>query len=555
MRSAQLLRTDPEIGYLNFCDGCFPLELGSIEKCNASGTVDCARLISSIQDGICRIYRHLYVMHSLRLRFLSRISAVLALALTACGGGGSSSGSDVTGTIPSETAEVQCALTTSGASSGGGLSVTTQSCPTATQGASYSGCTIAATGGKPPYSFDVCSTTSYPSLPEGMILDTSNGEISAPIVGGQGFYAPLIQVTDSTGATAVQAVSFEISGNNGYLSQIFPSTSIFHTPIGSLATDNSPAAAIPAVYQSTHLQAGFGNSGNFPWPTGIPVISVPFNQPDVPVATTLYQSYFSSGPIPYYAPVEGSENAASSTDHHVLVFLEAGSGQNPALYEMWQGVYNSSSNSWNDSSNALWANVNSNALTPLGQGTADAAGLPIAPLLLTADEVIGTGTSTAPNGVVRHPIRFTVNSMLHYYVWPATASAGYGTCSDASGTIPPGSGLDQPSDANSPHPVSSSPLPTSCSQGMPAGEIYRLPSSFVNPACASTSPQAAIIIEAMKTYGIIVADNGTTGMLIGTPDARWNDSDLACLNQLTLGDFQPVDVSSLIVNPDSGQVQ
>jgi hypothetical protein len=60
----------------------------------------------------------------------------------------------------------------------------------------------------------------------------------------------------------------------------------------------------------------------------------------------------------------------------------------------------------------------------------------------------------------------------------------------------------------------------------PAGEIYRLKASVATPSCASTSPQAAIIITAFRNYGIILADNGDSGGLIGTPDARWNDSDL-----------------------------
>jgi hypothetical protein len=86
-----------------------------------------------------------------------------------------------------------------------------------------------------------------------------------------------------------------------------------------------------------------------------------------------------------------------------------------------------------------------------------------------------------------------------------------------------------------------------------AGEIYRLKASVATPACAATSPQAAIIITGFRDYGIILADNGQTGGLIGTPDARWNDADLACLESLTLGDFEPVNVSSLIVSNSSGQ--
>jgi hypothetical protein len=86
----------------------------------------------------------------------------------------------------------------------------------------------------------------------------------------------------------------------------------------------------------------------------------------------------------------------------------------------------------------------------------------------------------------------------------------------------------------------------------PAGEIYRLKASVAAPSCAASSPQSAIIMTAMRNYGIILADNGDSGGLIGTPDARWNDSDLSCLSSLTLADFEPVNVSSLTVSSDSG---
>jgi hypothetical protein len=89
----------------------------------------------------------------------------------------------------------------------------------------------------------------------------------------------------------------------------------------------------------------------------------------------------------------------------------------------------------------------------------------------------------------------------------------------------------------------------------PAGEIYRLKPSVKAPVCAATSPQAAIIITAFRDYGIILADNGDSGGLIGTPDARWNDNDLSCLTSLTLADFEPVNVSSLIVSNGSGQTK
>jgi len=428
--------------------------------------------------------------------------------------------------------------------SGGPLKITTTSCPGGTQGAAYAGCTITASGGTPPYTFSLSTDeVDYPPLPEGMSLNASTGDISSALIGGQGTYIPEFVVKDSAGAQATQGISFAINGSNAFLATIFPSTSIFHHRVDAATTglpvDTSPAAPMYSGYLTEAVKPFFGDEyANFP--NGIPAIEVPANQPDVSVSTTLYQSYFTSGPIPAYAPVEGTANAVNTGgDMHVLVYLEAGGGNNPALYEMWQGIYEGGP--WTDSSNALWPNVNSNNLTAQGNGTSDAAGLPVGPLLANADEVIGTGTPGAPNGTIQHPIRFTLNHMLNYWVWPATQTAGVGSCTATGGaTIPTESEISQ-----------SSP-PISCSMSGAAGEIYRLKASVATPACAATSPQAAVIITAFRNYGIILADNGDSGGLIGTPDARWNNNDLACIRSLTLSDFEPVNVSSLMISNDSG---
>ncbi len=375
-----------------------------------------------------------------------------------------------------------------------------------------------------------------------MSLDATTGAISSTLIGGQGTYTPELVVTDSTNATATANISFAINGNSAFLASIFPTTSIFHHRVDAATTglpvDTSPAAPMYSGYLSATVKPFFGNNSGAPFPNGIPAIEVPYNQPDVSVSTTVYQSYFTSGPIPPYAPVEGTAN--STGDRHVLVYLEPnGSSSAPALYEMWQGIYEGGP--WTDSSNALWPDVSTNDLTSQGMGTSDAAGLPVAPLLVNADEVIGTGTPTSPNGTVQHPIRFTLNHMLNYWVWPATETAGVGSCTAAAGgSIPVESEISQ-----------SSP-PESCTMSGAAGEIYRLMASVPTPACAASSPQAAIIITAFRNYGIILADNGDSGGLIGTPDARWNDTDLSCLTSLTLGDFEPVNVSSLMVSNDSG---
>jgi hypothetical protein len=134
--------------------------------------------------------------------------------------------------------------------------------------------------------------------------------------------------------------------------------------------------------------------------------------------------------------------------------------------------------------------------------------------------------------------------MLNYWVWPATETAGVGSCTQTGGAaIPVESEISQATP------------PASCTMTGPAGEIYRLKASVTTPACAAASPQAAIIITAFRNYGIILADNGDSGGLIGTPDARWNDTDLECLTSLTLADFEPVNVSGLMVTNDSGQTQ
>ena len=425
---------------------------------------------------------------------------------------------------------------------GSPLAITTTSCPGGTQSATYAGCTIAASGGSPPYTYSVSTNSNFPPLPEGMSLNATTGNVSSSLIGGQGTYTPEFVVTDSTSTQATQDISIAINGNNVFLANIFPSTSIFHHRVDaattSLPVDTSPAAPMYSAYLPESVKPFFGNNSNAPFPNGIPAIEVPYNQAVVSVTTTLYQSYFTSGPIPANAPVEGTSN--STGDRHVLVYLEAGGGNDPALYEMWQGIYEGGP--WTDSSNAFWPDVTTNNLTPQGNGTSDAAGLPVAPLLANADEVIGAGTPSTPSGAIQHPIRFTLNHMLNYWVWPATQTAGVGSCTaTGGGSIPVESEISQ-----------SSP-PASCTTMTgPAGEIYRLKASVATPSCASTSPQAAIIITAFRNYGIILADNGDSGGLIGTPDARWNDTDLACLTSLTLSDFEPVNVSSLMVSNDSG---
>ena len=438
---------------------------------------------------------------------------------------------------------------------------------TGTQYAAYGGCTVSATGGKPPYGFTV--SPSADTLPEGLSLNASTGAISGTVY-GQGGYQPSITVADSLGTYAVVKPIFEIAGQN-MSSGCLPMTgSIFSQRVDSLPVDTSPAAPIYSGYLTASLRI---DGGPGPDAGGIPFLIVPYNQATNTV-TLLYpgwgqESTFppysvsspspgvtsggtiaGSGPIPSYAPIEDTANGIGQ-DQHVVVIQEAGGGNPCREFDQWVSAWTGSE--WTDSSNLNLPNIGSTGSNAFemnfqGNGSTDSAGLPIAPLLANAQEVIGTGTPTSPNGAVQHPIRVTMNHALARHVWPAVGEGGgVGSCSggyagggDSNGLIvQPNSGANQP--------------PTSCTMTNPYGEIYRLKASVYAslPTCFATSPQASIIATGLKQYGMIVADNGNTGALVLTNDSQWNSTDLSCLSQLALSDFEPVNVIGLVAKLDA----
>jgi hypothetical protein len=439
------------------------------------------------------------------------------------------------------------------------FSASASSCAlTGTQYVAYGGCTIAAAGGTPPYSysFDTSPSPGYAPIPPGLTLNPSTGAITGTNY-GEGAYTTHFIATDSLGAIATVDVPFSLAGNNALSFPLFPTDSAFHIKVTNLPVDPSFVAQT-TEFASATIKPFFGALPNAYQPNGIPFLVVPYNQSTLPVTTMDYQAYFgtidsatdyetcispcpATAPIPPYAPIEGyaPSGLLQDGDMHVLIVQQPGGGNPASLWEMWVSVYSGgSSPSWTDGSNAWWPNIGSTgpgayAMLPEGAGSSDAAGLPIAPLILTADEVIGTGTPSAPNGVVQHPVRFTLDDTLGYYVWPATAQAGGGYCK--------GGYEDNNAMLSQLYP------PTSCTgdQSNPMGEIYRLKASVPTPSCAATSPQAAIIIQGLRDYGMILADNGVAAALIGTPDSRWNDADLACLTNLTYGQFEPVQVEQL----------
>jgi hypothetical protein len=162
---------------------------------------------------------------------------------------------------------------------------------------------------------------------------------------------------------------------------------------------------------------------------------------------------------------------------------------------------------WSGGSGAIW-DLNSNALRPADWTSADAAGLPILPGLVRYDEIIA--------GNINHALRFTAEDTAGY-IWPArhlTAQAQSG--------IPP------------------------------MGARFRLKADYV----ISGFPQEMqVILQAMKTYGIILADNGSNWYVSGAPDERWDNDMLHLLDGLTGNNFEAVNTSGMIVDENSGQVK
>ena len=193
-------------------------------------------------------------------------------------------------------------------------------------------------------------------------------------------------------------------------------------------------------------------------------------------------------PIPANVPIEGG------SDHHALIVDR----DSCKLYELY--ALHKSGSRWAAGSGAIWS-LRSNALRPATWTSADAAGLPILPGLARWD-------GDASTGHIDHALRFTVQRTRNSFVYPARHQAS--SSSDPS-------------------------LP-------PMGLRVRLKAS-VN--ISKLPPQARIVAQAMKTYGMIVADNGSNWYVTGAPSPHWSNDQLHALGALHGSDFEVVDTSKL----------
>src|SRR5450631_4496160 len=283
---------------------------------------------------------------------------------------------------------------------------------------------------------------------------------------------------------------------------MFPADNVWNVAIDQLPVDANSAAYITTIGASKPVHPDFGTvyAGA---PNGIAYVVVPGAQLRVPVTFT-YAPESDPGPypIPADAPIEGG--AQSSGDRHVLIVDRDAA----KLYELF-AAYPNTDGSWRAGSGAVF-DLTSNALRPATWTSADAAGLPILPGLVRYEEVFA--------GEIAHALRFTAPQTRNAFIWPARHQA-----SDLT-------------DAKYP----------------PMGQRFRLKQS-VNISGFGHNVQ--IILRALKKYGMFLADNGSSWFLSGAPDPRWDDDELHQLGQLHGSDFEAVDESSLMIDPNSAQAR
>jgi hypothetical protein len=274
---------------------------------------------------------------------------------------------------------------------------------------------------------------------------------------------------------------------------IFPADNSWNQDISALEADPN-SATILGAYASSGVKADFGSGLWENAPIGIPFVVVCGSQPKVPIVfrSNNYDGNYGDEsdpgpyPIPLNAPIEGN----GTGDSHVLAVDK----DNDILYELYNASVNG--DHWEASSGAVF-NLNSDQLRTNGWTSADAAGLPIFPGLVKYDEVA--------SGTIHHAIRFTLSSsnVMPAYISPAT------------------------------HKVNSS----GGQYSLPFGAKIRLKSGYDISAFPANDQ---VILNALKKYGLILADIGSNMYISGAPDERWNNDELQQLGKVKASDFEVV---------------
>jgi hypothetical protein len=273
---------------------------------------------------------------------------------------------------------------------------------------------------------------------------------------------------------------------------IFPTSNAWNQRVDSLPVASNSAQIIQSIGPSVGLHPDFGSGLWDGGPIGIPFDVVSKATPRSRVRFD-YADESDKGPYPIPRTVHIEGGAQSDGDRHALLVDKSAC----KLYELYD--LHRSGSTWTAGSGAIF-NLRANALRPAGWTSADAAGLPIFPGLARYDEVA--------RGRIDHALRFTVGRTRRQYVYPARH---YASSSD---------------DAALP----------------PMGLRVRLKA---NVDISGFPKQARIVLQALKTYGMIVADNGSNWYISGAPSPKWSNDDLHTLGRITGSDFEVVDTSTL----------
>lgn len=278
---------------------------------------------------------------------------------------------------------------------------------------------------------------------------------------------------------------------------MFPANNYWNARVDSLPTHPQSAAWIESIGAAEAFHMDFGSGEWDGGPIGIPYnivagSAVPKFEPEF-----YYPDESDAGPY----PLPDDPNIEFGSDHHIIVV----DTETCTLYEIFDASF--ADGQWFGGGGAIF-DLHSNALRPDTWTSADAAGLPILPGLVRYDEILA--------GEINHALRFTVEDTAGY-IWPARHLTA-----DAQDGIPP------------------------------MGARFRLKADY---DISSFPQEMQVILQAMKTYGIILADNGSNWYVSGVPDERWDNDMLHLLDVLIGDDFEAVDTSVLMVDINSGETK
>jgi hypothetical protein len=298
-------------------------------------------------------------------------------------------------------------------------------------------------------------------------------------------------------ATAVLVVAIPASGRpvkGAPKCRLFPKNNHWNLRVDKLPVLPNSDAMVSGIGAGDNLHPDFGSGTYEGRPIGIPFTTVSKKQKRVKVSFE-YDDESDRGPypIPKNAPIEGG--ASSDGDRHVIVVDR----DRCVLYELYAAFPQNGGASWRAGSGAIF-NLKSNKVRPAGWTSADAAGLPILPGLARYEEVKA--------GKIDHALRFTVSRSRRAYIYPARHFAASSTDPD-----------------------------------LPAmGQRLRLKAGFDT---SGYPRQARVILNALKRYGMIVADNGSDWYISGAPSKGWDNDELNALKGVEGSNFEVVDTSRL----------